>query len=74
VSPSDARAVIGQAMERALAHGFALQCSMQRLGEFVLDNLSASKYTIVKLKLQVKRSAEEVGGHEGSGMQDRHES
>jgi hypothetical protein len=74
VSPSDARAVIGQAMEPALAHGFALQRSMQRLVEFVLDNLSASKYTIVKRKLQVKRSAEEVGGHEGSGMQDRHES
>jgi hypothetical protein len=31
------------------------------LAKFVLDNLFASKYTIVKLKLQVKRSRCEVG-------------
>jgi hypothetical protein len=47
---------IGEAMEPALPRVFALQRSMQRFIEFVLDNLFASKYTIVKRKLQVKRS------------------
>src|SRR5258708_6253146 len=56
VSCRCSRRGLARAMERALACAFALQRSMQCLSEFVLDNLFASKYTIVKLKLQVKRS------------------